>query len=530
MTGTARKPASGRPTGARLTRSFRRSFIRGSLRRQIALAVVAVNLALIAVVSGLFLYYDHERNRTLVEWREQDNERKVQKFRDVYIGFLQRAVSPQVTVPALIKWQGWQDMRYVKILRSDRSRVYINPKGARLLPPDIDERDVMLALVGTLEQGVERPGPAGGTCIPLAYAAARPWGAIYLLPEPAPPPNVPRLPFAGLFGTLAAGTLLLVLVTYVLLNRLVLSPLTGLVEDARRLARGDYDTSTHLHSQRYDEVARLGLAIAHLRQELAAYRDDMTGRVQRALERARDTERHLEIAQRLAATGKLAAGLAHEINNPLAGMLNMVRRMRRDDLEPGKREQYLRLIEESLKRIETTLGHLMASTPRRAIELAPVEVRDAVEGALALVRHRLEKQGIRSETRFPDGALRLFADRGSLQQIFLNLFLNATDAMPEGGSLRVSGALDGGEIEVRVADTGVGMTAEERDQIFDLFYTTKPVGEGSGLGLGIVHTLVQDLAGRIRVESEPGAGTVFVLRFPRERDPDRPPRIRPTDG
>ncbi|MBN2490095.1 MAG: HAMP domain-containing histidine kinase [Planctomycetes bacterium] len=504
----------------RPTRSFRvtlrRSLIRGSLRRQILLAVVLINLALIAVVWALFLYYENERNEKLLEIAREDVDRKVQQFRDVYLGFLRRAVSPAVSVPALIRWSGWLDMRYVKILRWERSKIYINPKGARLLSSEVADEEVELALIETMEAGEERPGPGRGTCIPLEFTPDQPWGAIYLLAAETPPPDIPSLEFLSLFSTLAVGTLLLILVTYVLLNRLVLAPLDVLVKDARRLARGDYATATLALPDRRDEVGRLSLAIDHLRQELAAYKDDMTGRVERALARARASERSLTIAQRLAATGKLAAGIAHEINNPLAGMLNMTRRLREGGLLPEKRDQYLRLIEESLNRIELTLGHLMRSTPRRDIELGPVDLREAVEAAFALVRHRLVRAGIQAEQDLGAGRLMVLADRGSLQQIFLNLFLNACDAMPGGGRLGVAAREHEGEIEIRVQDTGCGMTPEEMDQAFDLFYTTKPVGEGTGLGLGIVHTLVQDLGGEIAVESEPGRGATFYLRFPME--------------
>jgi len=512
---------SARPVTRAFSTTIRRSLIRGSLRRQILFAVVIINVVLIAVVWAQFLYYEGHRSRSLIELEREDVARKVQKFRDLYIGFLQRGLSPEVGVPRLIRWQGWEEMRYVKILRSDQSRVYINPKGARLLPEDIDEGDVRLALIDTFEKGEERPGPGGGTCIPLELVSNRPWGAIYLLPETPPPPDIPGLPFFSLFSTLAAGTVMLILVTYVLLNRLVLSPLEKLVGDARRLARGDYDTETHLLPERRDEVGRLSLAIGHLRKELAAYRNDMTGRVNAALDRVKASERGLAMAQRLAATGKLAAGLAHEINNPLAGMLNMTRRLRKGGLSPEKQSQYLDLIEESLERIKSTLGHLMRSSPRPDIELARVELRATIEAALALVRHRMVRSGVEVELHFGDSPLVLLADRGALQQIFLNLFLNATDAMPSGGRLTVRAGERNRRIEIRIEDTGEGMSREQMEQAFDLFFTTKPVGEGSGLGLGIVYKLVEDLGGTIHVESELGVGSVFRLTFPVEFDRER---------
>ena len=372
----------------RFTTHLRRALIRGSLRRQILLAVVVVNIVLIAAILALFFYYDHERGQELNQLANQAHEEKLEKFRTVYSGLLKRVLPPAVSIPALIRWRGWEDMRYVKILKKDPIQVYINPKGARLLPDDIDVQQVDLDLQRTATENIEISETQGGTCIPLEFEEDKPWGAIFLLPRDEPPPDISELPITGIISVLAAGTLLLILVTFILLNRLVLTPLEGLMWDARRLARGDYDTETLQMRDRRDEVGRLGQAISFLRQELAAYKDDMTGRVDRALARAKASERSLAVAQRLAATGKLAAGIAHEINNPLGGMLNMIRRLQEGALTPEKRTQYLDLIEDSLNRIETTLGHLIRSSPTRGIEVKPVVLGEVVESALALVRYR----------------------------------------------------------------------------------------------------------------------------------------------
>ncbi len=493
--------------------TIRRTAVRGSLRRKILLAVVAINILSIVVVVALFAFYENERDAKLQSIANETRRAQEDKFRRVYLSFAEQVLPEGVSIPALMRWRAWDDMRYVKILKSVPSEVFIDPKGGRDVPPELDVREVERLLTEAAERNLEKVGPLDGRCLPFQFKQDRAWGAVYLLPKPVDLPDVPGAPYASLFLTLFAGTAMLILVTYVLLNRLVLRPLDTLVRAARMLSRGDYETQVGGFGDRRDEVGRLSLAFEHLRGELAAYENDMRGRVDEALSRARASERSLEIAERLASTGKLAAGIAHEINNPLAGMLNMVRRLREGGLPDERAATYYALIEDSLKRIETTLGHFIRSSPRKAVEPKAVRIRDAIDAAATLVRHRADRGGVRLDVDV-DPAVRITADAGSLQQIFLNLFLNALDAMPEGGRLDVGGRRRADSVVVTVADTGTGMTDKERGQAFDLFFTTKKQGEGTGLGLSIVHNLVRDMGGEVELASEVGVGTTFTLRFP----------------
>jgi signal transduction histidine kinase len=278
-----------------------------------------------------------------------------------------------------------------------------------------------------------------------------------------------------------------------------------------------------------DEFDRTAVAFNRMASEVGEYQEQLEHRVLQALDRIRKAEQHLAIAQRLAATGTLASGIAHEINNPLGGMRNAVKALARGDLEPRKTSEYLALVHDGLVRIEETVKKVLSFTPRggspRATDLA-----DVARKAVALARHRAERLGVDIVEALPSRAASVFGDPHELQQVALNLVLNAVDAVPRDRRGRVEVAVEeeGETVVLRVSDDGVGMSPEVQAQCFDLFFTTKDVDEGTGLGLAVVHTIVTNHGGRIEVESVPGKGTTFRVVFPRE--PAAEPATRPPVG
>lgn len=314
------------------------------------------------------------------------------------------------------------------------------------------------------------------------------------------------------------GLLLLGLVVYGLLSRLVVTPLARLTEAAGRMAGGANDVRLAEDGRR-DELGQTTRAFNRMASEIAEYQQHLETRVLAALSQIKTAERHLAVAQRLAATGTLAAGIAHEINNPLGGMKNAVRALLRGDLSAEKTGEYLELVGDGLARIEETVKKVLSFTPRR-VEPRPVDLTDVARKALALARHRIERKAIRVEGHAPaEGEARVFGDPLELQQVALNLLLNAADAIDErtGGRIEVRVfPRDAHEVVLSVSDTGSGMTPEEQARCFDLFFTTKPAGEGTGLGLSVVHNIVTNHGGRVEVESVKGTGTTFRVVLPRE--------------
>ena len=310
-------------------------------------------------------------------------------------------------------------------------------------------------------------------------------------------------------GALATG-----LIGWWLLSRLVTSPLGHLAETADAIAAGR--PIARPKKKRKDEFGRTIETLHRMGDEIAEYQGHLEDRVMSALSRMKKAEKHLTIAQRLAATGTLASGLAHEINNPLGGMKNAVNALSRGDLTEEQTGLYLELVTDGLARIEQMVKKFVTFTPRR-VEAQPADLVEVVEKSLALTRHKLRQRGVAVERRLPPGGHAIvYGDPNELQQVTLNLLLNAADAVEGRPDPRV-------EVEVtlrdedwilKVRDNGTGIDVEDQDRIFDMFFTTKEVDEGSGMGLAIVHSIVTNHGGRIELESAPGEGTTFLVLLP----------------
>jgi signal transduction histidine kinase len=349
-----------------------------------------------------------------------------------------------------------------------------------------------------------------------------------------PPAGTKRRGIQAAYLVLIGGVVVLSGVAFFLVSRLVTRRLALLTSAADRIAAGDYRLDLEHgalgRSGSHDEIDRTIAAFQRMAREIGEYQGHLEDRVLSALGRIRKAEQHLAIAQRLAATGKLASGVAHEINNPLGGMKNAVRALARGDLTPEKQREYLDLVSDGLGRVEETVKKFLSFTPRR-VEPRPTDLADVARKALALAQHRIEKKGIRVVERFaPPGGAVVFGDPHELMQVALNLFLNAADAVPEGrpGTIEVTASRSGDDVVLAVADDGVGMTPEDQARCFDLFFTTKEVGEGTGLGLAVVHNVVTNHGGRIEVESAPGRGTTFRVVLPGEAAPDEVAAVRPS--
>lgn len=294
-------------------------------------------------------------------------------------------------------------------------------------------------------------------------------------------------------------------VIVVLLSRRFIGPITQLASTMEQAHGDTLDVQVPVRGQ--DELALL-----------AERFNTMIDRIRQANEELKKTHEKLVQSEKLASVGVLAAGVAHEINNPLGGIFNCLRILQRDHDDPAQREKYLGLVKEGMERIESTVSKLLWMSRKSDHRPTEVGIRDEVEKTRSFLGYRFGKREITFANEVP-GDLRLTVDPHDFQQVLLNLCINAIDAMAPEGTLTVTGSRSDGAVLVEIADTGCGIAPENVGRIFDPFYTTKPPGEGTGLGLWLTYEIVRNYDGEISVHSKPGEGTRFSIRFPEKGAP-----------
>ncbi len=238
--------------------------------------------------------------------------------------------------------------------------------------------------------------------------------------------------------------------------------------------------------------------------------------VGRLQEEKRQLKAELLLSQKMASIGKLAAGIAHELNNPLDGTLRYTR-LSLSHLEENGREEsmvreYLLEIKQGLTRMANIVKNLWAFSSRQRAVNRAVDVNEVLEKALAALTEVLYPTGIQIIKAYHP-RLPLLLDKG-IDQVFTNIIKNAVEAMPQGGLLKIATLINDKAILVRISDTGHGISKESRPYIFEPFFTTKEIDKGCGLGLAICSELMQAYEGKIDVESEENRGTTFTAHFP----------------
>ncbi len=218
-------------------------------------------------------------------------------------------------------------------------------------------------------------------------------------------------------------------------------------------------------------------------------------------------------SEKLATLGVLASSVAHRINNPLGGLFNCVRLLQRQGDDAVFRNNYLELILEGLESIEKTVGQLLYTAGRREGEEKRSEVADVLARVLKFLDYRMKKQNISYIQEVTPGLIIPVAPH-DLEEMFLNTMINSIQAMEKGGTLRVYAGRGKDQVEIGIKDSGSGIPADQLDQVFDLFYSTKKAGEGTGLGMWMTYELVKKYRGHIDLQSREGAGTKVSIVIP----------------
>jgi two-component system NtrC family sensor kinase len=307
---------------------------------------------------------------------------------------------------------------------------------------------------------------------------------------------------------------------------MVYRPLRTLVGGIRRVAGGNLEEKIPRQSQ--DEIGEVAEDFNAMTRQLLAARTEITEWNRTLEERSERKSRELERAhhtllqsEKLASVGRLAATVAHEINNPLFGILTNARLARkhveRTDLSAEKKTDLtdkLGVIERESRRCGDIVKNLLMFSRQAPPKLEEVDPAEVVERAVALIRHTYAVQNLELHLTLGHAAARVRGDAGQLQQVLLVLLVNAQEAMPHGGHVWLETAGADGAVVITVRDDGPGIPAEVRDRIFEPFFTTKQDGPRTGLGLAIAAGIVEKHEGTIAVESEAGRGTQFTVRLP----------------
>ncbi|AKF82310.1 histidine kinase [Myxococcus fulvus 124B02] len=319
------------------------------------------------------------------------------------------------------------------------------------------------------------------------------------------------------------GALFVLLGLGALFTRRLNRRLADVVQGAEAFGRGELDKRVKVEGQ--DELSelastfnRMGAELEAARARMLRWNDELRVRVDEATGELKSAQAQLLEAQKLAAVGQLGAGVAHEINNPLAGILGNVQLLMLDRGSADPDLDTLRKIEQSAKRCkEITQNLLRFSQQRERPDLRPVDLNAVVRDALSLTEHQILSDGVTLETKLAPGMGRVRADPGHLSQVVLALLSNARTAMMKSPTRRLT--LRTGEREGRtfleVEDTGKGIPADIRPRIFEPFFTTKDVWSNVGLGLSVSWRVVTEAGGTLSVRSEAGQGACFTVELPR---------------
>lgn len=320
-------------------------------------------------------------------------------------------------------------------------------------------------------------------------------------------------------------------VSAIIFRRFVRQPIARLQEGARRIAGGDL--STHIDVEGGHELAlladdfnRMARDLDRAQKAVDEWSQTLEDKVEQRTDELRRAQHQVQHMEKMASLGKLSATVAHELNNPISGILTYARLVEREldeqPLEEKVRTQlgrYLGLVQQESSRCGAIVRNLLVFARRDGGEMTAVDLNEILDRSLMLVRHHMEIGGVTLHSGRLEGNPHVVGDPGELQQALVALFVNAVEAMPGGGELRVDLREDEAEVFIDVADTGTGIPEEALPNIFEPFFSTKVKESGVGLGLAVVYGIVHRHKGLITVESEVGKGTTFHIVLPRDPRP-----------
>jgi two-component system NtrC family sensor kinase len=307
-----------------------------------------------------------------------------------------------------------------------------------------------------------------------------------------------------------AGMALAIGLGYVLAHK-IMSPVHRLIKASQQVSEGNL--SPEIGPQSKDEIGVLQ----------NTFKDMLVSLEERDRHRRAEAENRLLQSEKQASIGRLAAGVAHEINNPLTGVLTFTRILLRSKDIGDKNLSHLQKIAESTVRVKNIVKGLLDFSRQTDLDREPTDINRLIRAVISAMENQALIKGVSTQFKSGEDLPMLTLDRNQLQSVLVNLIINALDAMEHGGNIMIStgislSASDAGKkgVEIAVTDTGCGIPPADLDKLFEPFFTTKEVGKGTGLGLAVSYGIVQRHGGTVRVQSEVGRGSTFTIWLPVE--------------
>jgi PAS domain S-box-containing protein len=268
------------------------------------------------------------------------------------------------------------------------------------------------------------------------------------------------------------------------------------------LIEGDLSASI-IYDEEGHEIASVGI-FKDLRERLG---------IERELQKMQEA---LLQSEKLAAMGRLTSQIAHELNNPIYGIMNTLELLKTEIPPESKRRRILELSLSEIQRLSEMLRNMLSFSKPEEEKRRPVKIDELIEGILLVMEKQMKESNIQVEASFDPDVPEIMASTNQMRQVMLNILKNAKEAMPKGGTLFVKTSKEDNKVLIYIQDTGIGIPEEIKDKIFEAFFTTKQKVKGVGLGLSVCYGIIKDHGGEIKVESEVGKGTTFTIRLPIE--------------
>ncbi len=323
------------------------------------------------------------------------------------------------------------------------------------------------------------------------------------------------------FTIMAILSVILLLVILYFATTKITNPLKKMVIATQVISKGDLAHRVKVNSK--DEIGylaesfnRMTVNLETANEKLIEWGKTLEKKVEERTIELREMQAHLIQSEKLASLGKLAAGIAHEINNPLGGILIYSNLLLEDTGEKSPYYENLKKIVKETSRCKNIVRGLLEFARPKEPEMSLININEIVESSLSIMERQTLFQNIKIKKTYASDLPKIVADSAQLQQVFVNIILNAAEAMDGKGllTLRTSLNEDGSYMEVQFSDTGHGIKEEDKKRLFEPFFSTKEVGKGTGLGLAISYSIIQKHKGTIEVDSQIGKGSTFTIRLP----------------